>query len=159
MTLEEKIQNAEKVEIHYKPPYKTTWAIVEYFGQRSKPLKVVSYYTYGEELITGKPLICYHWLPSTNFVIIEDSFTTEAEAITRMEELKLERKNVKEQIMGKVRVCDKCKRVLNYTPDTKIKIYYHPYGDMHYELCSKCTEELKTWLNSSSSLNVKTEET
>lgn len=86
--LEEKIVNADKVEIHYKPPYKTTWAIVEYFGQRNKPLKVVSYYTYGEELITGKPLICYYWLPSTNFVIIEDGFATEAEAESRLKYLR-----------------------------------------------------------------------
>ena len=50
--------------------------------------------------------------------------------------------------MGQARVCDKCERVLKYAPDTKIKIYVHPYGDMEYELCSECTEELKTWLSS-----------
>lgn len=50
--------------------------------------------------------------------------------------------------MGQARVCDKCNLVLHYAPDTKIKIYVHPYGDMRYELCSKCTEELKIWLNS-----------
>ena len=50
--------------------------------------------------------------------------------------------------MGQARVCDKCKRVLKYASDTKIKIYVHPYGDMEYELCSRCTEELKAWLHS-----------
>lgn len=50
--------------------------------------------------------------------------------------------------MGQARVCDKCKRILKYAPDTKIKIYVHPYGDMEYELCSRCTEELKAWLSS-----------
>jgi hypothetical protein len=55
--------------------------------------------------------------------------------------------------MGQARVCDKCERVLKYAPDTKIKIYVHPYGDMHYELCTKCTEELKTWLNSDNLFN------
>ena len=58
--------------------------------------------------------------------------------------------------MGQATVCDKCGKVLKYAPDTKIKIYYHPYGDMHYELCSKCTEELKKWLNSEKSLNKET---
>ena len=58
--------------------------------------------------------------------------------------------------MGQATVCDKCGEVLKYTPDTKIKIYYHPYGDMHYELCSKCTEELKKWLNSEKSWNKET---
>lgn len=50
--------------------------------------------------------------------------------------------------MGQARICDKCKRVLKNAPDTKIKIYIHPFGDTEYELCSECTEELKTWLNS-----------
>ena len=58
--------------------------------------------------------------------------------------------------MGQVRVCDKCKDILHYAPDTKIKIYVHPFGDMHYELCSKCTEELKTWLNSNAPWNKET---
>lgn len=53
--------------------------------------------------------------------------------------------------MAQATVCDKCGTVLKYAPDTKIKIYHHPYGDMHYELCSKCTEELKKWLDSEKS--------
>lgn len=57
--------------------------------------------------------------------------------------------------MGQARICDKCRRVLKCAPDTKIKIYVHPYGDMHYELCPKCTEELKAWLNSESSFSIK----
>lgn len=57
--------------------------------------------------------------------------------------------------MGQARVCDKCRRVLQYAPDTKIKIYVHPYGDMHYELCSKCTKELSTWLNSNNPFSTK----
>ena len=52
--------------------------------------------------------------------------------------------------MAQATVCDKCGKVLKYASDTKIKIYYHPYGDMYYELCSECTEELKKWLNSKS---------
>ena len=50
--------------------------------------------------------------------------------------------------MGHARVCDKCTRVLKYAPDTKIQIYVHPYGDMYYELCPKCTAELRAWLDS-----------
>ncbi len=57
--------------------------------------------------------------------------------------------------MGQARICDKCKRVLKYAPEAKIKIYVHPYGDMPYELCSKCTEELRAWLNSSNPFNAK----
>ena len=99
MTLEEKMQNAEKVEIHYKPPYKTTWAIVEYFCQQGKPLKLASYYIYGEELKFDKPLICWHWLPSTNFCIVEDGFDSEEAAAIRLKELKSELKN-KEKAYG-----------------------------------------------------------
>ena len=58
-------------------------------------------------------------------------------------------------IMGHARVCDKCKYILEYTPDTQIKIYVHPFGYTHYELCPKCTEELKTWLNSKNPFSTK----
>jgi hypothetical protein len=88
MTLEEKIANADRVEIHYKPPYETKYAIVKYYCRKGKPLKVASYYIYGEELKTGKPLICWHWQPSTNFTVVENNFTAEAEATTRMKELR-----------------------------------------------------------------------
>lgn len=57
--------------------------------------------------------------------------------------------------MGHARVCDKCKKVLHYAPDAEIKIYYHPYGNLDYELCSECTEELKQWLNSNNPFNIK----
>ena len=50
--------------------------------------------------------------------------------------------------MGQATVCDKCSKVLRYAPDAKIKIYIHPYGDQHYELCSECTKELLKWLDS-----------
>jgi hypothetical protein len=61
--------------------------------------------------------------------------------------------------MGQARVYDKCKNILHYAPDTKIKIYVHPYGDMYYELCSKCTEDLKQWLNRDNPFSVKSKET
>lgn len=50
--------------------------------------------------------------------------------------------------MGQARICDKCKRVLEYAPDTKIKIYVHPFGESDYELCAECTAELREWLDS-----------
>lgn len=84
----DKIENATKVELHYKPPFETKYAVVEYYARQGKPLKVASYYAYGEELKTGKPLICWHWIDSTNFSIIEDDFSTEAEATIRMKELR-----------------------------------------------------------------------
>ena len=64
MTLEQKIQKADKVLAYYPGPYETKWAILEYWGQKGKPLKVASYYIYGEELKTGMPLYCWHWQPS-----------------------------------------------------------------------------------------------
>ena len=92
--LEDTIENADKVEVHYKPPYKTKYAIVEYFARQGTPLKVTSYYIYGEELKTGKPLICWFWYPSTNFVVLEDNIDTEEEATLRMKELRsLQNKN------------------------------------------------------------------
>lgn len=84
----EKIENAREVEIHYKRPYQYRWAVVRYFCRKNKPLKVASYYIYGERLKTGEPLRCWEYLPSTNFNIIEDGFDTEEEAIARMKELR-----------------------------------------------------------------------
>ena len=88
MTLEEKIENAIKVDIHYKPPYEYRYAIVEYYCRKEKPLKVAKYYIYGEELKTGRPLISWIWIDSTNFNVIEDNFTSEEDAKARMKELK-----------------------------------------------------------------------
>ena len=83
-----KIEDAREVKIHYKGPHETKWAVVKYGCRQGKPLKVASYYIYGEELKSGKPLICWHWLPSTNFIRIEDGFATEEEAMARMKELR-----------------------------------------------------------------------
>ena len=84
----EKIENADEVNIRYSQPYETRWAVVRYVFRKGEPLKVASYYIYGEELKSGKPLICWHWLPSTNFIRIEDGFATEEEAVARMKELR-----------------------------------------------------------------------
>ena len=83
-----KIANASKVELHYKPPYEYKYAVVEYSCRKGRPLKVAEYYIYGEELKTGKPLICWSWIDSTNFNIKEDNFSTEEEATLRMKELR-----------------------------------------------------------------------
>ena len=90
--LETKIANARKVEIHYNPPYEYKFAIVEYYARQGKPLKVVSYYIYGEELKTRKLLRCWDWVASMNFSVLEDNFATEAEATVRLKELKEARK-------------------------------------------------------------------
>lgn len=87
--LEDTIENADKVEVHYKPPYKTKYAVVQYCCRKGKPLKVASYYVYGKELKTGTPLICWHWLPSINFNVVENNFDTEEEAMVKLKELKL----------------------------------------------------------------------
>jgi hypothetical protein len=91
--LEAKIARATEVKVFYPGPYETKYAIIEYWARNGKPLKVASYYVYGEELKSGKPLICWHWLPSTNFNIIEDNFSTEEEAIIRLKELRRLRKD------------------------------------------------------------------
>lgn len=90
--LEDKIANADRVDLHYRPPYETKYAIVEYYCRQGKPLKIAGYYIYGEELKTGKSLICWHWLPSTNFVVVENGFDSEEAAALRLKELKSELK-------------------------------------------------------------------
>lgn len=86
--LEDKIENAIEVKIHYESPYKIRYAIVEYYARKNKPLKVVEYCIYGEELKTGKQLICWEWVSSTNFSVKENGFKTEAEAKARLKTLK-----------------------------------------------------------------------
>ena len=83
-----KIESAREVKIHYSSPYETKWAVVRYYCRKGKPFKVASYYIYGEELKSGKPLICWYWRPSTNFNVVEDNFSTEEAAIARMKELR-----------------------------------------------------------------------
>lgn len=86
--LEDKIEKATEIKVYYPGPYETKWAIVKYWARCGKPLAVASYYVCGEELKTGELLKCWHWLPSSNFNIIEDNFSTEAEATVRMKELR-----------------------------------------------------------------------
>ena len=90
LTLEqlEKIENAREVEIHYKRPYQYRWAVVRYICRKNKPLKVASYYIYGEKLYAGEPLRCWEYLASTNFNIVSDGFETEEAAVAKMKELR-----------------------------------------------------------------------
>lgn len=90
--LEEKIATAREVKICYSTPHEVKYAIVRYTCRQGKPLKLASYYIYGEELKSGKPLICWHWLPSTNFCIVEDGFGSKEAAACRLKELKSELK-------------------------------------------------------------------
>ena len=91
----QKMNKADKVLAYYPGPYETKWAIMEYWGQKGKPLKVASYYIYGEELKTGEPLYCWHWQPSFNSSIVEDGFNTEEEAKQRLKELRRQRNGKK----------------------------------------------------------------
>ena len=93
--LEEKIVAARRVDVHYSSPHVTKYAVVRYTCRQGKPLKVASYYIYGEELKSGKPLICWHWLPSTNFCVVEDGFDSEEDAARRLKELKSELKGAR----------------------------------------------------------------
>lgn len=83
-----KIDEAREVELFYRPPYIDKWAVVRYYCRKGKPLKVASYYIYGEKLRSGELLRCWHWQPSTNFTVVEDGFATEEEAVIRMKELR-----------------------------------------------------------------------
>ena len=84
----EKIENAREVEIHFKRPYQYRWAVIRYVCRKNKPLKVASYYIYGEKLYTGEPLRCWEYLASTNFNIVADGLETEEAAVARMKELR-----------------------------------------------------------------------
>ena len=86
--LTNRLEQATRVEVHYKPPHTIKYAVVEYNHRRGKPLKVVSYYIYGEELKSGKPLICFEWVQSTNFNIIKDNISTKEEAELKLNELR-----------------------------------------------------------------------
>ena len=86
--LEAKIASADKVDLYYKQPYEHRYAVVEYCCRKGRPLKVAEYYIYGEELKTGKPLICWSWVDSTNFSVKENNFSTQEEATLRMKELR-----------------------------------------------------------------------
>ena len=84
----DKLQNVCELEVYYKSPYKTKWAIVRYYCRKGKPYKVAKYDIRGERLMAGEPIRCFEYMASTNFNIVEDDFDTEEEAITRMKELR-----------------------------------------------------------------------
>ncbi len=86
--LEDKIAKARRIDLYYRPPYEYRYAVVEYSCRQGRPLKVAEYYIYGEELKTGKPLICWSWIASTNFAVLEKGFATKEEATARMKELR-----------------------------------------------------------------------
>ena len=87
LTIEEKIAKAERVDLHYRGPYEYQYAVVEYSCRQGKPLKVAEYYIYGEELKSGKPLICWSWIASTNFTVVEDGFRSEEAAKQRRQKV------------------------------------------------------------------------
>ena len=93
LELEDKIAKADRVDLHYKSPYEYKYAVVEYACRQRRPLKVAEYYIYGEELKTGKPLICWSWIASSNFNVVEAGFDSEDAVKQRLKELRLERKN------------------------------------------------------------------
>lgn len=83
---------ADKIEIHFKPPYETKYAVIEFCCRKDKPLAVASYYIYGKEYKSGKPLICWHWQKSMLFNVVEDNISTENNAKERLKMLCLSRK-------------------------------------------------------------------
>lgn len=55
--------------------------------------------------------------------------------------------------MATAKICDRCRKILHYASDCKIKIYIHPYGDYYYNLCNDCTQILRKWLSERGSEN------
>ena len=85
-----RIENAREVEVYYKSPYKTEWAIVRYYCRKGKPYKVARYDIRGERLKAGEPIRCFEYMASTNFSIVEYGFKTEEAAVAKMKELRSE---------------------------------------------------------------------
>lgn len=50
--------------------------------------------------------------------------------------------------MANAKKCDRCGTfyTAKCNPDLIVKMYYHGYGDLYYDLCPKCTAELEKWL-------------
>jgi hypothetical protein len=91
----EKIENAREVEVYYKSPYKTEWAIVRYYCRKGKPYRVAKYDIRGERLIAREPIRCFEYMASTNFVVVEYGFCSEEAATAKMMELRSAKDEVK----------------------------------------------------------------
>lgn len=48
--------------------------------------------------------------------------------------------------MSKATICDKCNKILKYSPSAKIWIDFHYNGAADYELCEDCKRKLLTWI-------------
>ena len=51
--------------------------------------------------------------------------------------------------MSNARKCDACGALFEcpYTPDIKITVYCHPYGETGKDLCAKCYAKLEAFLH------------
>lgn len=47
-----------------------------------------------------------------------------------------------------IKKCDVCGEAYEiYTPDIRINVYRHPYGDEWLDLCPKCQKKLEEWIH------------
>ena len=48
--------------------------------------------------------------------------------------------------MSKATICDKCQKILKCRPSAKIWIDFSYNGEVEYELCEECKQQLHQWL-------------
>ena len=82
--LEDKIENGTLVEL---PQPTNKFAIVEYYGQKNKPLKIVEYRLLSYNLSTKK-IEKLWYCSNTRFSIIVEDIATKPEAEAKLKELK-----------------------------------------------------------------------
>lgn len=48
--------------------------------------------------------------------------------------------------MSNVKICDRCKKILDYSPSVKIWMDFYYNGTADYELCEECKHRLIAWM-------------
>ena len=80
--------NIKSIEIHYKKWSDWKYAIVKYCWCKNTPRKIVAYQETGIDLLTNKILKTFQWLPSLNFIVIQEGFNSHEEAEKALEKMK-----------------------------------------------------------------------
>lgn len=84
--LEDRIENGTLVEL---PPPSNKFAIVEYYGQKNKPLKIVEYKLFAYNL-TSKKVEKLWYCANTRFSIIMENIATKPEAEAKLKQIRKE---------------------------------------------------------------------
>ena len=89
-----KVNDLYSLEAVFKKWDKNKYAIVRYDCQKNKPLRIVSYVIKGKDLIRGKDLLLYEYLPSMNFSVVKNGFNSYKEASEALERMKENERNI-----------------------------------------------------------------